>query len=48
MISISNLSKSFGDQTLFAGVSLQFNRGERSGIVGALALAQAALRADAP
>ena len=35
MISITNLSKSFGDQTLFDGVSLQFNRGERYGIVGA-------------
>ena len=35
MISIANLSKSFGDQTLFAGVSLQLNRGERYGLVGA-------------
>ena len=35
MISISNLAKHFGDQTLFEGVSLQFNRGERYGIVGA-------------
>jgi ATPase subunit of ABC transporter with duplicated ATPase domains len=35
MISISNLSKHYGDQTLFEGVSLQFNRGERYGIVGA-------------
>jgi len=35
MISITNLSKSFGDQTLFEGVSLQFNAGERYGIVGA-------------
>jgi ATPase subunit of ABC transporter with duplicated ATPase domains len=35
MISLSNLSKSFGGRTLFAGASLQFNRGERYGIVGA-------------
>jgi ATPase subunit of ABC transporter with duplicated ATPase domains len=35
MISLSNLSKSYGDRTLFEGVSLQFNRGERYGIVGA-------------
>ena len=35
MISVSNLSKSFGDQTLFEGVSLQFNPGERYGVVGA-------------
>jgi ATPase subunit of ABC transporter with duplicated ATPase domains len=35
MISISNLGKSFGDRTLFAGVSLQLNRGERYGLVGA-------------
>ena len=35
MISLSNLSKSYGDQLLFEGVSLQFNRGERYGIVGA-------------
>ena len=35
MISLSNLSKYYGDQTLFEGVSLQFNRGERYGIVGA-------------
>jgi ATPase subunit of ABC transporter with duplicated ATPase domains len=35
MISLSNLGKHFGDQTLFAGVSLQFNAGERYGIVGA-------------
>jgi ATPase subunit of ABC transporter with duplicated ATPase domains len=35
MISLSNLSKHHGDQTLFEGVSLQFNRGERYGIVGA-------------
>jgi len=35
MISISNLSKYYGDQVLFEGASLQFNRGERYGIVGA-------------
>lgn len=35
MISVSNLGKHFGNQTLFEGVSLQFNPGERYGIVGA-------------
>lgn len=35
MISVSNLGKHFGDQTLFEGVTLQFNPGERYGIVGA-------------
>ncbi|MFO0691875.1 MAG: ATP-binding cassette domain-containing protein [Myxococcota bacterium] len=35
MISIANLAKSFGGRTLFSGVSMQFNRGERYGIVGA-------------
>jgi ATPase subunit of ABC transporter with duplicated ATPase domains len=35
MISVSNLAKHFGDQTLFEGVTLQFNPGERYGIVGA-------------
>ena len=35
MISISNLGKSFGDRTLFAGVSIQLNRGARYGLVGA-------------
>jgi ATPase subunit of ABC transporter with duplicated ATPase domains len=35
MISISNLSKHYGDRTLFAGATLQFNPGERYGIVGA-------------
>ncbi|MBW2268315.1 MAG: ATP-binding cassette domain-containing protein [Deltaproteobacteria bacterium] len=35
MISLSNLSKHFGDQTLFEGVSFRFNPGERYGIVGA-------------
>ncbi len=35
MISVSNLAKSFGDRTLFAGVSFQLNPGERYGLVGA-------------
>ncbi len=35
MISVSDLSKSFGAQTLFAGVSIQFNPGNRYGLVGA-------------
>jgi ATPase subunit of ABC transporter with duplicated ATPase domains len=35
MITLSNLAKRFGGQTLFEGVSLQFNPGERYGIVGA-------------
>jgi len=35
MISISNLAKHYGDRTLFEDVSMQFNRGERYGIVGA-------------
>ena len=35
MISISNLGKHFGNQTLFEGASLQFHPGERYGIVGA-------------
>lgn len=35
MISISNLGKFFGDQTLFAGVSMQLNAGERYGLIGA-------------
>jgi ATPase subunit of ABC transporter with duplicated ATPase domains len=35
MIAVSNLAKSFGDRTLFAGVSLQLNPGERYGLVGA-------------
>ncbi|MEJ2151616.1 MAG: ATP-binding cassette domain-containing protein, partial [Gemmatimonadota bacterium] len=35
MISISNLEKSFGGQTLFANVSLQLNPGDRYGLVGA-------------
>ncbi|MFQ5537450.1 MAG: ABC-F family ATP-binding cassette domain-containing protein [Gemmatimonadota bacterium] len=35
MISISNLGKSYGERTLFSGVSLQLNAGERYGLVGA-------------
>jgi ATPase subunit of ABC transporter with duplicated ATPase domains len=35
MISVSNLGKSFGPQTLFEGVSFQLNPGERYGLVGA-------------
>ncbi len=35
MISISNLGKSYGDQTLFARASFQLNAGERFGLVGA-------------
>ena len=35
MITLSNLGKSYGDRTLFAGVSLQLNAGERYGLVGA-------------
>ena len=35
MISISGLSKQYGDRTLFADASLQLNAGERYGLVGA-------------
>jgi len=35
LISSSGLAKSFGDQLLFRDVSLQLNRGERYGLVGA-------------
>ncbi len=35
MISVSNLGKSFGAQTLFRGVTLQLNPGSRYGLVGA-------------
>ena len=35
MITVSNLEKSFGERTLFAGVSFQLNAGERYGLVGA-------------
>jgi ATPase subunit of ABC transporter with duplicated ATPase domains len=35
MIAISDLGKSYGPQTLFEGVSIQFNPGNRYGLVGA-------------
>ncbi|NKB66108.1 MAG: ATP-binding cassette domain-containing protein [Candidatus Latescibacteria bacterium] len=35
MITLANLGKSFGDQTLFEKVSLQLNPGQRYGLVGA-------------
>ena len=35
MITLSDLGKSYGDRTLFSGVSLQLNAGERYGLVGA-------------
>ena len=35
MITLSNVGKFYGDQTLFAKVSLQLNAGERYGLVGA-------------
>ncbi|HKQ72060.1 MAG TPA: ATP-binding cassette domain-containing protein, partial [Polyangiaceae bacterium] len=35
MISTSQLGKSYGDRTLFEGVSLQLNAGSRYGLVGA-------------
>ena len=35
MITLSNVGKLYGDQTLFAKVSLQLNAGERYGLVGA-------------
>ncbi|MEP7011170.1 MAG: ATP-binding cassette domain-containing protein [Acidobacteriota bacterium] len=35
MIAVSDLGKSFGPQTLFSGVSMQFNPGNRYGLVGA-------------
>ena len=35
MISVSNLAKSFGPQTLFTGVSFQLNPGQSYGLVGA-------------
>jgi len=35
MIAVSDLGKSFGQQTLFEGVSLQFNPGNKYGLVGA-------------
>ncbi|MEZ5312216.1 MAG: ATP-binding cassette domain-containing protein [Thermoanaerobaculia bacterium] len=35
MISITNLGKAWGGDTLFEGVSLQLNAGSRYGLVGA-------------
>jgi len=35
MLVVSNLAKFFGEQLLFEGVSVQFNVGERYGVVGA-------------
>ncbi len=35
MISVSNLGKSFGDRTLFAGASFQLDAGQRYGLIGA-------------
>jgi ATPase subunit of ABC transporter with duplicated ATPase domains len=35
MIAVSDLGKNFGPQTLFEGVSIQFNPGNRYGLVGA-------------
>ena len=35
MISVSNLGKSYGDRTLFAGASFLLNPGERYGLIGA-------------
>jgi ATPase subunit of ABC transporter with duplicated ATPase domains len=35
MIAVSSLAKAYGPQTLFAGVSIQFNLGNRYGLVGA-------------
>jgi ATPase subunit of ABC transporter with duplicated ATPase domains len=35
MIAVTDLGKSFGQQTLFEGVSLQFNPGNKYGLVGA-------------
>ena len=35
VITVSDLAKSFGDRTLFAGASFQLNPGERYGLVGA-------------
>jgi ATPase subunit of ABC transporter with duplicated ATPase domains len=35
MISVSNLSKQFGDRTLFANASFQLNPGQRYGLIGA-------------
>ncbi len=35
MISVNNIGKAFGDQTLFEGVNFQLNAGSRYGLVGA-------------
>jgi ATPase subunit of ABC transporter with duplicated ATPase domains len=35
MIAVTDLGKSFGQQVLFEGVSLQFNPGNKYGLVGA-------------
>ncbi len=35
MFAVSGLAKAYGGQTLFEDVSLQFNAGERYGVVGA-------------
>jgi ATPase subunit of ABC transporter with duplicated ATPase domains len=35
MIAVSDLGKNYGPQTLFSGVSIQFNPGNRYGLVGA-------------
>ncbi len=35
MIAISNLAKAYGDRTLFAGVSVRLNPGDKYGLVGA-------------
>ena len=35
MITLSNIGKFYGEQTLFTKVSLQLNAGERYGLVGA-------------
>jgi ATPase subunit of ABC transporter with duplicated ATPase domains len=35
MISLSNVGKSYGDRTLFAGATLQLDAGKRYGLVGA-------------
>ena len=34
MLTLSEISKSFGGRTLFSDVSLQVNRGDRIGLVG--------------
>ncbi|MFT6110876.1 MAG: ATP-binding cassette subfamily F protein 3, partial [Planctomycetota bacterium] len=34
MLTLSGITKSYGDRTLFAGAALQLNRGDRIGLVG--------------